>query len=38
MPNPGNGTNQTGDKPQEVLFIVTDGVEDENNGSRAYTR
>ena len=30
MPNPGNGTNQTGDKPQEVLFFVTDGVEDEN--------
>ena len=33
MPNPGNGTNQTGDKPQEVLFIVTDGVEDELIGS-----
>ena len=31
MPNPGTGT----DKPQEVLFFVTDGVEDENvNGSR----
>ena len=29
IPNPGNGTNQPGDTPQEVLFIVTDGVEDE---------
>lgn len=29
MPNPGNGTNQTGDTPQEILFLVTDGVEDE---------
>ena len=35
MPNPGNGTNSPGDTPQEVLFFVTDGVEDENvNGSR----
>jgi Flp pilus assembly protein TadG len=35
MPTPGNGTNQAGDTPQEILFIVTDGVEDENvNGSR----
>ena len=32
MPNPGNGTNQSGDKPQEVLFVVTDGVEDEESG------
>jgi len=31
MPNPGQGTNATGDKPQEVLFFVTDGVEDEQN-------
>ena len=30
MPNPGNGTNAQGDKPQEVMFFVTDGVEDEN--------
>ena len=30
MPNPGSGTNTTGDTPQEVLFIVTDGVEDES--------
>jgi hypothetical protein len=29
MPNPGNGTNANGDKPQEVMFFVTDGVEDE---------
>jgi Flp pilus assembly protein TadG len=35
MPNPGNGSNATGDTPQEVLFWVTDGVEDELvNGSR----
>ena len=32
IPNPGNGTNQAGDTPQEVLFIVTDGVEDEDSG------
>ena len=29
MPNPGGGTKTAGDKPQEVLFFVTDGVEDE---------
>ncbi len=29
MPNPGNGTNASGDTPKEVLLIVTDGVEDE---------
>jgi Flp pilus assembly protein TadG len=28
MPSPGNGTNATGDTPQEVLMLVTDGVED----------
>jgi Flp pilus assembly protein TadG len=33
MPNPGNGTNSPGDKPQEVMFFVTDGVEDETVGS-----
>src|SRR5271165_2019227 len=33
MPNPGGGTNQAGDTPQEVLFFVTDGVEDETVGS-----
>jgi hypothetical protein len=35
MPNPGGGTNSAGDKPQEVMFFVTDGVEDEMvSGSR----
>lgn len=29
MPNPGNGTSAPGDTPQEVLMIVTDGMEDE---------
>jgi Flp pilus assembly protein TadG len=29
MPDPGQGTRAPGDKPQEVLFVVTDGVEDE---------
>jgi len=33
MPNPGGGTNSSGDKPQEVLFIVTDGVEDQMSGT-----
>jgi len=33
MPNPGGGTNNAGDTPQEVLFIVTDGVVDEVNSS-----
>jgi Flp pilus assembly protein TadG len=38
MPNPGNGTNTTGDTPQEVMFIVTDGVEDQMvNGSRVQS-
>jgi len=32
MPTPGNGTSQSGDSPQEVLFFVTDGVEDYMNG------
>jgi hypothetical protein len=35
MPNPGTGTNAAGDTPQEVLFFVTDGVEDETvSGNR----
>jgi Flp pilus assembly protein TadG len=39
MPNPGGGTKQAGDTPQEVLFLVTDGVEDEMvNGSRVQYR
>ena len=29
IPNPGKGTNVNGDTPQEVLFLVTDGVIDE---------
>ncbi len=33
MPAPGNGTNAAGDKPQEVLFLVTDGVEDDYQAS-----
>ncbi len=33
MPLPGLGTNTVGDTPQEVLFIVTDGVADEQNAS-----
>jgi len=33
MPDPGTGTNVNGDTPQEVLFIVTDGVVDEINSS-----
>jgi hypothetical protein len=28
MPAPGNGTNSPSDSPQEVLFIVTDGLND----------
>lgn len=28
MPTPGNGTNSSGDTPQEVVFLVTDGVDD----------
>lgn len=28
MPLPGGGSNQTGDTPQEVVFLVTDGVDD----------
>jgi Flp pilus assembly protein TadG len=34
IPNPGTGTNVTGDTPQEVMFFVTDGVEDEQNINR----
>jgi Flp pilus assembly protein TadG len=38
MPTPGNGTSTKGDSPQEVLFFVTDGVEDYiNNGSRVIS-
>jgi len=31
MPSPGQGSNLPSDTPQEVLFFVTDGVEDEQN-------
>jgi Flp pilus assembly protein TadG len=38
MPNPGNGTGAKGDSPQEVLFFVTDGVEDQTvGGSRVQS-
>lgn len=30
MPIPGNGTKVAGDPPQEILFVVTDGMRDEN--------
>jgi hypothetical protein len=33
MPNPVSGTTTKGDTPQEVLFIVTDGVVDESASS-----
>lgn len=37
MPDPGQGTNAANDKPQEVLFIVSDGVADQAwNGQRVY--
>jgi hypothetical protein len=34
MPLPGNGTNNSGDTPQEVLMIVTDGVNDYSGSGR----
>jgi Flp pilus assembly protein TadG len=37
MPNPGNGTNVAGDTAQEVIFLVTDGVDDVNISSDSYT-
>jgi Flp pilus assembly protein TadG len=33
MPTPGLGSNATGDTPQEVVFLVTDGVEDKITAS-----
>jgi hypothetical protein len=33
IPNPGNGTKTAGDRPQAFLFLVTDGMSDENIGS-----
>jgi Flp pilus assembly protein TadG len=38
MPNPGGGTKTAGDAPQEVMFFVTDGVEDQMvGGSRVQS-
>jgi Flp pilus assembly protein TadG len=38
MPKPGGGTKTAGDAPQEVMFFVTDGVEDEMvGGSRVQS-
>jgi hypothetical protein len=37
MPIPGNGTNVVNDTPQEVIFLVTDGVEDVNIQTDPYT-
>jgi Flp pilus assembly protein TadG len=38
MPTPGGGTKSAGDTPQEVLFFVTDGVEDQMvGGSRVQS-
>lgn len=34
--SPGNGTNVLGDTPQAILFIITDGMRDENNGGTRY--
>jgi len=37
MPAPGNGTTNKGDTPQEILFIVSDGLNDyDSNGTRYY--
>ena len=33
MPSPGLGSNASGDTPQEVVFLVTDGVEDKITSS-----
>jgi len=38
MPNPGNGTNVANDTPQEVIFLVTDGVEDVNITTDPFTK
>ena len=37
MATPGNGTNLANDTPQEVIFLVTDGVEDVNTSTDSYT-
>ena len=33
MPAPGNGTKANGDKPQQILFVVTDGMRDETRAN-----
>jgi Flp pilus assembly protein TadG len=38
MPAPGGGTNNVGDTPQEVVFVVTDGVEDKAAPSSACSQ
>lgn len=38
MPTPGNGTNVANDTPQEVVFLVTDGVEDVMTTTDPYTK
>ncbi|GLR83794.1 hypothetical protein GCM10007857_05040 [Bradyrhizobium iriomotense] len=38
MPAPGNGTNVGTDTPQEVVFLVTDGVEDVMTTTDSYTK
>jgi Flp pilus assembly protein TadG len=38
MPAPGGGTGNAGDSPQEVVFIVTDGVEDKVAPSSACSQ
>jgi Flp pilus assembly protein TadG len=30
IPTPGGGTNVSGDRPQSILFLITDGMRDEN--------
>lgn len=38
MPNPGGGSGAPGDSPQEVLFLVSDGIADTaSGGGRVYT-
>lgn len=38
MPNPGAGSAAPGDSPQEILFLVSDGVSDTaSGGGRVYT-
>jgi Flp pilus assembly protein TadG len=34
IPAPGNGTKLAGDKPQAMVFLISDGMRDENAGSR----